>query len=262
MKIGDGDVHPSTTDDTSFGSDNLHTAVDHTFTIVNSTSSTLYLTNNPHVTLTGAGAADFKVLTEPASSVAPGKSTTFTVQFDPSAKGTFTATVTIPNTSAKDSHYNFEVSGSGISTAPVSTIYVCDQAGDLYTVNPSTGQTHSIGRMPTVMFDLAFSPTGVLYGVDGNDSLWRINAANASASRVGFMGYYDDINSLVFSPGGTLYAAGSSLYRVNTGTGAATRIAVLAIISPRTAISPSTNMAAWFWPREIRTVPRATTWLP
>jgi hypothetical protein len=107
-----------------------------------------------------------------------------------------------------------------LSASPA--VWADDEQGRLFTVNVGTGQTHVIGQMPADMYDIAFSPTGSLYGVDGSSNLWKINPNTASGTDIGALG--TSVNSLVFSPSGKLYAAGSRLYSVNTSTGHASGI--------------------------------------
>jgi hypothetical protein len=110
-----------------------------------------------------------------------------------------------------------------LSTAP--SFYACDTEGRLFTVNAGTGAVHVIGQMPADMFDIAFTSQGVLYGVDGasgTSSLWKINPNTASAIRIGAVGA--EVNSLVVSSNGTLYAAGTALYKISASTGRGTEV--------------------------------------
>jgi hypothetical protein len=84
----------------------------------------------------------------------------------------------------------------------------------------------NVDGRPVVMTDIAISPTGALYGVDGfsttNSSLYRINPFNANATLVGGLG--TNVNSLVFGLDGKLYAANNELWTINTASGAAHEI--------------------------------------
>jgi hypothetical protein len=75
--------------------------------------------------------------------------------------------------------------------------------------------------MGVTMTDIAFDPSGNLYGITFG-SLYKINPTNASASFIGNLN--TSANSLVFDISGTLYTANSSLYTVNTATGATTLV--------------------------------------
>jgi hypothetical protein len=117
VSIADGDDTPSTADDTDFGSVCVASGTNaNTFTITNSGSAALNLTNNPRVTLGGTHASDFTLTTDASTPVASGGTTTFTITFNPSAPGLRTATVSIANDDADENPYNFSIQGTG--TAP------------------------------------------------------------------------------------------------------------------------------------------------
>jgi MYXO-CTERM domain-containing protein len=80
------------------------------------------------------------------------------------------------------------------SASPI--LWVGDGDGTLGTVDVATGTATVIGEMGLTMTDIAFDPLGNLWG----------------------------LNSLVFGADGTLYAANSGLYTINTTTGAATLV--------------------------------------
>lgn len=118
--ITSGDTTPSAADDTDFGS----TAIDggtvsRTFTIQNTGTGTLTLGANA-VTITGLNRADFAVTSQPATTVASGGSTTFTVEYDPSLTlaGLRTALVSIANDDADENPYTFQLHGVATFTAP------------------------------------------------------------------------------------------------------------------------------------------------
>jgi hypothetical protein len=79
QSIPDNDASPSPADGTDFGLTALdNNVVAHTFTIQNLGDVELNLTGSPLVEITGTYAGDFAVTAQPASSVAPGASTSFT----------------------------------------------------------------------------------------------------------------------------------------------------------------------------------------
>jgi len=109
--ITDGSTATSTTDGTDFGSVGITTGVvERTFTIANTGSASLDVAG---VTITGTGAAQFSVTGTPAGSVSSGGTTTFKVSFDPSATGTFTATIHVANSDSDEADYDFVVTGTG-----------------------------------------------------------------------------------------------------------------------------------------------------
>ena len=104
-------------------------------------------------------------------------------------------------------------------------LWVSDASGTLGTVDVATGNVSVVGNMGVTMTDLAFDPSGNLYGISFTD-LYQINAANGQTSLVGSLGL-TGANALVFGTDGTLYAAADNttdLYSINTGTGAATSL--------------------------------------
>ena len=110
---------------------------------------------------------------------------------------------------------------TGALAAPI--LWISDSGGRLGTVDVATGSTTVVGNMGQAMFDIAFDSVGNLWGISGGAQLYSINSSTAAATLVGSTGT-GFINSLVFGPGGVLYAAGSSLYSINTSTGAGTLI--------------------------------------
>lgn len=104
------------------------------------------------------------------------------------------------------------------------TIWVVDSAGKLGTVNVNTGAASLIGNTGQSMYDIAFDPSGKLWGVSGyNNTLYSINTSTGASTAVGALG--TGINALVFGSNGTLYgASGGSLYSINTTSGASTLI--------------------------------------
>mgnify|MGYP001105169561 CR=1 FL=1 len=113
--ITDGDVIPSTTDDTDFGSVSTGSSSDHTFTIYNIgvPASLLSLTGGvPLVDISGD--ASFTILTQPISStINGGNSLTFIVRFSPLVGGTVTSTISIDNNDSDENPYNFVIQGTG-----------------------------------------------------------------------------------------------------------------------------------------------------
>ena len=113
VSIADGDTTPSAADNTDFGSVGVGALVARTFTIENTGNANLNLTGTPKVSITGANFAEFTATTQPASLVAPGGTTTFTIQFAPIGLGLRTATVSIANDDVDENPYNFSIAGTG-----------------------------------------------------------------------------------------------------------------------------------------------------
>lgn len=112
--ITDGDATPSASDSTDFGSvATTGATLKITYKIKNTGGTSLALSGTPKVAVGGTNAADFTVTTQPSSPVAAGDSTTFVVEFDPSAIGTRTATLSIANDDTDENPYNWSIQGTG-----------------------------------------------------------------------------------------------------------------------------------------------------
>jgi len=98
-------------------------------------------------------------------------------------------------------------------------------------VNPTTGASMVVGNTGTVLLDIAFAPTGDLYGITASE-LYRINPSTAAATRIGFLSTDEPpanqfANALTFGSNGTLYAASfvtTAIYTVDLLTGRASSI--------------------------------------
>ena len=111
-----GDVTPTSTDGTAFGSTPYTSGtLSQTFIIGNTGTEDLILTSAPLVSITGAHASDFSISLQPSSQVAPGGSVPFNILFDPSAPGSREATISIENNDADESPFTFNVQGFGLS---------------------------------------------------------------------------------------------------------------------------------------------------
>ncbi len=100
--IASGDITPSTTDDTDFGTTTVGTPVTHTFT-VNNTG-----TDNLTISAINVGAG-FTITNTPATLITVGNSTTVDVQCDAAAANNYSATVSITSDAANVSVFNFDV---------------------------------------------------------------------------------------------------------------------------------------------------------
>jgi hypothetical protein len=104
------------------------------------------------------------------------------------------------------------------------TLWVSTGGAQLATVDVATGSTALIGGTGVALTDIAFSPTGDLFGISFS-SLYRVNSSTGATTLVGSLGSVSGTaNALVFGADGTLYMAGNRLYTVNTATGASSAI--------------------------------------
>ncbi len=122
--IADGDASPSTGDHTDFGAaavDNDATQV-RTYTITNTGTANLNLTNpSPYITITGH-TSDFTLTANPSTPVAAGGgTTTFSITFNPTTTGTRSGSISIANNDSDENPYNFDIQGVGFTSPTVTT---------------------------------------------------------------------------------------------------------------------------------------------
>ncbi len=114
--VASGGTNMASANGTDFGGCSLYGGTrSQTYTILNIGQTTLTLSGTPSVTIAGAAASDFVVTSQPAASVVPGGSTTFTVKFTPSAAGLRHANVLIAHADSPASPYSFAVQGQGLN---------------------------------------------------------------------------------------------------------------------------------------------------
>ncbi|MBC8506384.1 MAG: sortase [Anaerolineales bacterium] len=116
VSIPDGDTSPSSLDQTDFGAVLVSNGlVTYTYTIENTGSVDLNLTEDPRITIGGAHAAEFTLASDAASTVAnSGGTTTFEITFDPRGEELRQATVSIINDDADENPYEFNIQGTGV----------------------------------------------------------------------------------------------------------------------------------------------------
>ncbi len=140
LPIPDGDTSPQTADNTDFGSADITTgAVQKVFNIQNTGAAALTLGS-----VTAGG--DFAVIAQPPASIAAGGNANFTVEFNPSATGVRTATLSFTHndTTDNESPYDFAVQGAGASApargAPIPwTYYEAEDGTPAGATAPKTG---------------------------------------------------------------------------------------------------------------------------
>lgn len=198
--IADGEATVATGPGTDFGQVAIEGGqVTRTFTIRNTGNADLILGSDA-VSVSGAGAADFIVTQQPASIVGTGGSTTFDIQFDPTANGVRNAAVSIANNDLDESPYDFALQGEGldnvapsvtlssVATGPIATTFTLDivftevvqnfDVTDLTIVNGSvanfagSGDTYSVDITPTANGTLTVDVNaGQAQDLAGNDNL-------------------------------------------------------------------------------------------
>jgi uncharacterized repeat protein (TIGR01451 family) len=114
--INDGDNTPSAADNTDFGNLAIGQTLTHTFTISNSGTVNLTLTSSPRVSITGAAASDFSVVSQATTPIGANATTTFQVRFSPSLSGTRAVSVTIASNDSDVNQYKFTLQGTGLTS--------------------------------------------------------------------------------------------------------------------------------------------------
>ncbi|WP_445717972.1 choice-of-anchor D domain-containing protein [Flavobacterium sp.] len=105
ISIVDGDATPSVTDDTNFGSATVSTNIVKTYTIQNTGTSSLTVSN---ITLATGSVFTIGGISLPAT-ITAGSSTTFTVTFNSATAATFNDVVTIANNDSNEASYDFAI---------------------------------------------------------------------------------------------------------------------------------------------------------
>ncbi len=162
--IASGSTIPTFVNDTFFDYINVASGtIDRVFTIQNSGSATLTI---GAITLSGAAASDYTVISLPTSPLTVGSTTTFAIRFDPSAIGLRDALVSIVNSDLNENPYTFAISGYGLD-------YTGCDFGVRETIAVQDFETTP--ALPTWSYALtgatATLTTGVGYGVSGDGGL-------------------------------------------------------------------------------------------
>lgn len=115
--------------DREFGTVNVGSSNSLTFTVKNTGAAPLL---NLLPTLSGPYPGDYQITTNPASSLAPGASTTFTVAFQPTREGERQARINIASNDFDENPFNIELTGIG-------------QAADLEVRDPAGTEMNYLG---------------------------------------------------------------------------------------------------------------------
>lgn len=150
VSIVKGATSTLSTNNTDFGSINNGTSTTKTFTIYNTGSANLSVTN---IAFSGTNSADFSLTSQPSFplTIAGSNSYTFTVKFATTSSGTKTATITVSNDDADEGTYNFVISGISlvVNTDPKITVsgnFATIADGD---ITPSTSDNTDFGSTTT-----------------------------------------------------------------------------------------------------------------
>jgi VCBS repeat-containing protein len=111
VAIPDGTRQTSEFNGTDFGDVPFDSSSTHTYVIVNNSASTLTVGS---VAVGGSDAGDFQVLTQPSTTVAPGSSTSFTIEFLANEAGERSTEVSFTESDGtQTSPFTFNISGHG-----------------------------------------------------------------------------------------------------------------------------------------------------
>ncbi len=155
-EIVDGDTTPSTGDNTDLGSRLISAgAVTREITVQNTGTGRLTLQS---VQISGSHAADFYITNPLPLFLDPGTSTFFYINFDPSAAGLRTATISFGNNDSDENPYNFNIQGTGILSNDNNLTDLTLSTGILSpTFNSST--TSYTATVPNATSSITVTPT-------------------------------------------------------------------------------------------------------
>jgi gliding motility-associated-like protein len=186
VTIVDGDISPSTGDNTNFGGVCINTVVVKSYTIQNTGTSNLTVSS---ITLSGSSASQFTVGTlTPASPIAPSGSAVFSVTFTPTSAGTKSATINIANNDCNENPYDYLITGTCNAlpsvTATTSNSVICN--GYTTSLSGAGADTYTwTGGVPTVTNGVTFTPSTTLaYTVVGTNTLTGCTSTNLAVQNI------------------------------------------------------------------------------
>ncbi len=142
--IQTGDVTPSFADSTDFGTITPGNSSDRTYVITNNGGADLIISS---ISIIGADAASFSIVSAGDAVVLPGFSTSLIVRFAPSTSSQKNATVTVTSNDIDESIYNFAITGNALGVLPVTLVsFKATNAGKTGLLTWETAQeTKSLG---------------------------------------------------------------------------------------------------------------------
>lgn len=183
----------------NIGSTPVNVALQRTFTIANTGTSPLSITN-PTSFLSGPG---FSLVSSPSGTIGAGSSTQFTIRFQHGTAGTYTGTVSLSNNDPDDNPFTFQLQAT--ATPPA--------APRIRIVNETTGQTMVPG-VTTVSFGSPAANVAVTHQFRiWNDGTAPLTLSNPTTfvSGTGFL--------LVASPASTIPAPGHTPFSIRFQAG-------------------------------------------
>lgn len=176
IEIEANDISPNLADDTDFGDLCQSESTLHNFTIKNTGSDTLFITQP--IAITGSNAGDFSIVGLPADTILAAESTTFSIEFTPTGTGVEEAQINVSSDDPNFSNYIFNIQGT--SLMPVTGIDIqvaCDSYqwidGNTYNESNNSATYTYVGRASngcdsTVTLDLTINSVNVNVSVSGS----------------------------------------------------------------------------------------------
>lgn len=164
-------------DNVAFNPTNVGSTDNLNFSIENAGGADLNLTGAPTIQIAGTHAAEFTVNSGPATTITPTNSTTFDIDFSPTADGTRETTLTIVNNDADEDPFVINLSGEGLVPQPeikVSLSEIEYTSGSEVFLN-----TVSVGNTSAHTFTIENTGAGDL-NLTGSSDLIEITGTNAS----------------------------------------------------------------------------------
>lgn len=122
--IGNNSAIPSLSNGSALPDIQMGNTISQIFSIRNSTNAYVELAGPSFVRITGEHASDFKVTRQPSGRIAPGQSTSFTVEFTPRALGLRKATIQVRTTNPNEPAFTFNIQGGSVSHELNSFVYL------------------------------------------------------------------------------------------------------------------------------------------
>jgi uncharacterized cupredoxin-like copper-binding protein len=151
---------------TAFSPTIIGQAVTQFFTICNTGTATLVLTNRVLVQIAGAQAKEFKVTQPTVKTLTPGATAAFLITFKPSAIGNRTATMRILSNAFGQK--SFQVGLSGTGAAPAISVSGTVQFGQV-AIGNSISQTYTITNTGTADLTLSGNSPITISGAQASD---------------------------------------------------------------------------------------------
>ncbi|MGB0644434.1 MAG: choice-of-anchor D domain-containing protein, partial [Akkermansiaceae bacterium] len=178
--ITNGDSSPRASDNTDFEGINVDSEEQRTFVIRNSGTGTLNFSGS-RFQLSGANSNQFRVISDPGSSLTAKSSGNLVIGFRPTSSGLKSATVTINSNDEDTPSFAFSIQGTGISNS--------DDHGN------GTADATTVGLSST---------TAGLVDTVGDDDYFKIVVSSGGTLTITTLGITDTFGTLFDSSGGVV----------------------------------------------------------